>query len=124
MNVDKTQVMFLGRRSRRKEMEHALLVHQGTLTAEPKVKFLGVIVDKDLNWSEHVGSIRRKCLAGLRRIFLEEQGYYCTIRLVLPHLDYCSCVCNRCGVNLQMKLERIQNYAMRLITSVKPRTHS
>ena len=35
-------------------MEHALLVHQGvTLTAEPKVKFLGVIVDKDLNWSEH-----------------------------------------------------------------------
>ena len=73
MNVKKTQVMFLGRRSRRKEVEHALLIHQGvTLTPEPKVKFLGVIVDKDLNWNEHVTSIRKKCLAGLaqlRRIF-------------------------------------------------------
>ena len=44
----------------------AWLVHQGvTLTVEPKVKFLGVIVVKDLNWSEHVTSIRRKCLAGM-----------------------------------------------------------
>ena len=80
--------MFLGRRSRRKEVEHVLLVHQGvTLTAEPKVMFLGVIVDKDLNWSEHVTSIRRKCLASLaqlRRIFPEEQGYYCTIRWSFP----------------------------------------
>ena len=59
--------MFLGRR--RKEVEHAVLVHQGmTLTAEPKVKFLGVIVDKDLNWSEHVTSIRRKSLAGLAQL--------------------------------------------------------
>ena len=44
--------------------------------------------------------------------------------LVLLHLDYCSCVWGTCGVNLQMKLERIQNYAMRLITSAKPRTPS
>ena len=44
--------------------------------------------------------------------------------LVLPHLDYCSCVWHTCGVNLQMKLERIQNYAIRLVTSAKPRTSS
>ena len=85
--------MFLGRR--RKEVEHAVLVHQGmTLTAEPKVKFLGVIVDKDLNWSEHVASIRRKCLVSmvqLRQIFpwqsLEEQLRVLLYNvLVLPHL--------------------------------------
>ena len=39
INVKKIQVMFLGRRSRRKEVEHASLVYQGvTITAEPKVK--------------------------------------------------------------------------------------
>ena len=129
MNVKKTQVMFLGRRSRRKEVEHALLVHQGvTLTAEPKVKFLGVIVDKDLNWSEHVTSIKGKCLASmaqLRRIFPAVPRRTRVLlynTLVIPH--YCSCVWGTCGVNLKMKLERIQNYAMRLITSAKPRTPS
>ena len=50
-------------------MEHALLTHQGvTLTTESKVKFLGVIVDKDLNWSDHVTRIRRKCLASLSQL--------------------------------------------------------
>ena len=44
--------------------------------------------------------------------------------LVLPHFDYCSCVWGTGGVNLQMKLERIQNNAMRLITSAKHRKPS
>ena len=82
--------MFLGRRSRRKEVEHASLVYQGvTLTAEAKVKLLGVIVDKNLNWSEHVNSIRRKCLvsmAQLRQIF-QAVPRRTRVLLFLPHLD-------------------------------------
>ena len=112
--------MFLGRRGRRNEVEHASLTHQGvTLTTESKVKFLGVIVDKDLNWSDHVTRIRRKCLASLshlRRLFPAVPRRTRILLynvLVLPHLEYCSCIWDICGVNLQMKLERIQNYAMR-----------
>ena len=115
MNVRKTQAMFLGRRGRRNEVEHASLTHQGvTLTTEPKVKFLGVIVDKDLNWNDHVTKIRRKCLASLAQL---RQLFPAVPRrtrillynaLVLPHLDYCSCIWGTCGTNLQMKLERIQ----------------
>lgn len=97
MNIKKTQVMFLGRRNRRKEVEHALLVHQGvTLTAKPKVKFLGVIVDKDLNWSEHVASIRRKCLVSmvqLRQIFpwqsLEEQLRVLLYNVLIEEVNWC-----------------------------------
>ncbi len=29
--------------------------------------------------------------------------------LVLPYLDYCSCVWSACGASSQMRLERIQN---------------
>ena len=53
---------------------------------------------------------------------LEERGYYCTIRSSFP--IWIIAVWNTCGVNLQMKLERIQNYPMRLITSAKLRTPS
>ena len=131
MNIKKTQVMFLGRKGRKKEVKNASINHQGvTLMAEPHIKVLGVTVDRDLNWSEHVIGIRRKCLASLaqlRRVFpvLPRRTRIMIYNaLVLPHLDYCSCVWSACGTNLQVKLERIQNYAMRMITSAKPRTLS
>ena len=41
---------------------------------------------------------------------------------VLPNLDYCSVVWNSCGVVLSSKIERIQNYALRLIFHKPPRT--
>ncbi len=131
MNVKKTQVMFLGRKGRRKEVDQASIMHRGTpLFAEPSVKFLGVTVDNELNWKEHAIKIRRKCLASLaqlKRIFpvLPRRTRIMLYNsLVLPHLDYCSCVWNSCGATLQTKLERIQNYAMRLVTSAQPRTPS
>ena len=44
--------------------------------------------------------------------------------LVLPHLDYCCVVWQDCGKVLQQKLERIQNYGMRLICAQPPRIPS
>ena len=43
--------------------------------------------------------------------------------LVLPHMDYCSVVWQECSRQLRQKLERVQNYGMRLILSQQPRTH-
>ena len=98
--------------------------------AEHNIKFLGVTADRHLNWSEHVIRIRRKCLASLRqvrpvfRVLPRRTRIMIYNALVLSHLDYSSCVWSACGTNLQVKLERIQNYAMRMITSAKPRTPS
>jgi len=44
--------------------------------------------------------------------------------LVLPHMDYCSVVWQNCSRELRRKLERVQNYGIRLILSQPPRTHS
>ena len=44
--------------------------------------------------------------------------------LVLSHLDYCCVVWQECGKVLQQKLERIQNYGMRLVCVKPPRTPS
>ena len=108
-------------------MEHALLVHQGvTLTAEPKFKFLGVIVDKDLNWSEQVTSIRRKCLASLaqlRRIFPAVPGIIVQYAGPSP-LGLLQLCLGYMWSELANETREIHNYAMRLITSAKPRTPS
>ena len=44
--------------------------------------------------------------------------------LVQPHLDYCSVVWQECSLELKLRLDRIQNYGMRLILSQPPRTPS
>ena len=97
---------------------------------ESNLKFLGVTVDQELNWKEHVVGIRKRCLASLaqlKRIFPSlpiKTRIMLYNALVLPHLDYCSCIWNSCGVDGRNKIERVQNYAMRLIMSAEPRTPS
>jgi len=44
--------------------------------------------------------------------------------LVLPYLDYCSVVWQECSKEQVQRLERVQNYGMRIILSKPPRTNS
>jgi len=75
-------------------------------------------------------AVRRKCfrgLAELRRLrdalpAVTKKNIYNA--LVLPTLDYCCVVWQECGKLLQQRVERIQNYGMRLICSKPPRTPS
>ena len=45
-------------------------------------------------------------------------------RALLTQCDYCSDVWQECSQCLRQKLERVQNYGMRIILSRPPRTHS
>ena len=69
------------------------------------VKYLGVIVDKQLNWRKHIESVRRKCLSALAVLYrvkrtlppkLRKDGLYQSI--VLSHLDYCAIVWTKCSL--------------------------
>ena len=124
MNVKKTNVLFLSRKGRRHLVKKESLLLEGvSIPASTYVKFLGVIVDDELTWAEHVKFIRQKCfacLASLRRIFptLPVTSRKLLFNgMVLPHLDYCSTVWGRCSSFLKSKLDKIQNYALSLITS-------
>ena len=60
MNLRKTQFMCLSRKGREKEaMNLEILVDNQVLERYDDVKYLGVIVDKQLNWKKHIESVRR-----------------------------------------------------------------
>ena len=93
------------------------------------VKCLGVSIDDGLTWREHVDSLRKKCYCGLPKLrrlrdVLPPETKKVYNALVLPHLDYCSVVWQECTIELQQKVEQIQNYGMHLILSKTPRTAS
>ena len=89
-----------------------------------------MFLDDGLKWHEHVKELSRKCWAGLSRLKRFRKVLLTTLKkrlyssLVLPHLDYCCLVWQECSKELDNvnKLERIQNYQMRIILDQPPLT--
>ena len=86
------------------------------------VKYLGVILSKDLSWTRYINSI---CTDAKRRVGLLHRqfglaGVPCLTQLyktlILPFLDYCSCVWDSNYVLYTDKLESVQDFATKVIT--------
>ncbi len=92
--------------------------------------YLGVTIDKDLDWKAHTEQVRRKSLAALSSVKRSSSFLPCNTSkllfnsLVRPHLDYCSVVWHSCNSTISTKIEWIQNYGMRVILGNPPRTSS
>lgn len=123
--------MVLSRRGRRKEAGSVRMkVGEVELQQQSCVRYLGVEIDRDLTWKAHIEKVRHQCMG--KPAAIQRAGGYlpCNIRkvlyqsFVLPHLDYCSVVWNSCGVTLSKHIERVQNYALRLILRKPPLTSS
>jgi len=131
MNVAKTQALVLSRKRGRPQAKQIEISLNGeSINTQDSVKYLGVVVDQNLTLEQQVSKVRQKSLAGLA--FIRRAGAYlpsstrCLLynALVLPHLDYCSVVWHSCGKTIGDRLERVLNYAMRIILKKPPRTSS
>ena len=63
MNVTKTKLLLLARRSRVQELDKVKLsVNDVEVERHDDVKFLGMVIYSELNWEKRV---RKKCFGGL-----------------------------------------------------------
>ena len=115
LNEAKTQMLVLGKKEGAKELDNVNVELKGQkVTRCDKVKYLGVWIDENLSWRDHIEALRKKCYGGLAKISrLRDSLPAVTKRrvynaLILPHLDYCCVVWQECGKMLQHKLERIR----------------
>ena len=107
------------------------LEYKGTVLGKStSEKVLGLIIDKHINWNEHVKLIHKKVSAKLA-IFRKIKNhlpikyrklYYSAF--VLPHLDYCSTVWSTTSEHNALLLLRLQKRAARLILDKPLRTSS
>ena len=132
LNVSKTQMIVLSRRRRAAETKEInVTLRNEAIVRSTKMKYLGVWIDDELKWSELITVVRRRCLLGLSKLRRLRDVLPINIKksvynaLIMPHLDYnCRVLWQECSVKLQQKLQRVQNYLMRLILSQPPRTLS
>ena len=129
INVTKTQLMVLCSKKKQKQAELIRIrIGEEELSRKDSVRYLGVEIDRELNWKLQIDRVRQKYLARLASIrragrFLPWHTKKMLYQsLVLPHLDYCAVAWHACGTVLSDRIERIHNYAMHIILSQPPRT--
>ena len=127
INISKTKFMAIGT----KDCEGGVKLQGSKIPQCPEIKYLGVVIDQKLTWQSHVASLRKKSLAMISTISRVKSCLSVRVRqllyksLVLPQLDYCPTVWHtNCSNELSTKIERLQNYAMRIILDEPPRTPS
>ena len=126
VNTTKTKLMVLARKGCQDAADQLQLNIDGREIEKANYgKYLGVYVDRHLNWKQHIEEVRRKCLYNLIQLNklrstlppkLKELLYN---SLVLPNLDYCSVLWMDCCKKEEVKLDRIQKFGMRIILNCK-----
>ena len=132
LNAIKTEFMMLGTHQRLHQLDYApettpfkLAVNDYEIRRVRKDKYLGLIVDENLTWKEHIDYICGKIKRGvgvLKRIrhFIPKDSLLLLYQtLVEPYYCYCSVVWGNCGEVLKNKLQVQQNRAARIIEKVK-----
>ena len=108
--------------SRKKTFQNLhLVLHNSTIEQVPFMKYLGIHRSSDLTWSKHISEVYSKA----RRIieFLYRNFYLADSRclnrlyqtIVLPILDYCSCLWDPYQTTYIETLECVQEFAAKVV---------
>lgn len=122
VNVEKTKVMLIrGVRKKVNEENIKIKLRSKELEVVTEIKYLGIIIDKNLNFSKHVDYIGRKVgakLGVMRRISGDISAYMrCIVykTIIAPLFDYCGSIMVGISKTNVQHLQRLQNQAMRII---------
>ncbi|XP_057198034.1 uncharacterized protein LOC130559143 [Triplophysa rosa] len=128
LNLAKTELLVIPADPK---TQHDLSIQLGSSTIPPSrtARNLGVVIDDQLNFTDHVASTTRSCrfiLYNIRRIrpFLSEHATQVLIQaLVLSRLDYCNALLAGLPACTTRPLQMIQNAAVRVVFNEPKRAH-
>ena len=129
LNINKTQFMVFSRRKITPPQIDIKIDNQSVMETDLS-KFLGVYIDKKLNWKTHISYIAGKIARGIG-ILIKARKYFtheCLITLyysfVFPYLIYCNNIWGSTYKSNLSILQVLQNKAVRIITGSNPRRNT
>ena len=128
LNASKTKCMLI-HSSRRTVPPLEILLGHTQIEQVRSFKFLGCIINEHLTWNDHIAHVSSKVHRNinlLRRLswFLPKNALTTFYKAyILPSFDYCDVVWHSCSQECSNRLERLQNYAGRVILK-EPRSTS
>ena len=130
LNSDKTEVLLLGPKSVRNKLS-ALPLNLNSFLVTPgtSVKSLGVTIDPDLAFDEHINNITRiaflhlRNIAKLRNALSLQDAEKLVHAFITSRLDYCNALLSGCSCKSLNKLQLVQNAAARVLTRTRKFDH-
>ena len=130
-NPKKYQVLAMTPRNIDKEEKdkETLEIENQKLKPAANLRILGVNIDDQLSFSEHISDICKKAsrkigvLARLRNLIPCKTKLQLYLTAILPHLTYCQIVWHFCKQSERRKLERLQERALRAIYNCRTDTY-
>ena len=130
LNASKTKFMLFGTPQNIKKFQNISLIYDGDdIEKVDHFKYLGIIFDSHMTWSQHVdliaSNVSKRC-GVIRRVKYYLPNHILKMlaeSLVMPHFDYCSHVWSNCSNTLSSRLQVLLNNLARIILSADIRTH-
>ena len=123
LNIKKTHyILFANRKVDMLRMSLVLKIDGIILDCVDQTKFLGVFIDKKLNWNAHVNYISPKISRGLgvigrlRKILPKKILLMLYYTLIYPYLSYCCIIWGQASNNVLNRLIVLQKRVIRCIT--------
>ena len=124
LNDGKTEVILLGTRPRLQHLAGVdlnLSVGSDIIRPSTVVRDLGVFVDAELTFREHVRRVtsscffQQRCLRHIRKHVRRQVMKQLVLAFVISRLDYCNSILAGLPKGLISQLQRVQNSAARLV---------
>ena len=124
LNTLKTKVMLITTKQKRNGLNKdgiELQYNDDPLQSIANDKILGVFVDNNLSWSEHVKHISKKIasnvwlLSKIKMFLSQEHRIQFYKSYIQPHIDFCNIVWGNTTETNKMKIFRMQKRAVRVI---------
>ena len=130
ISADKTKILIIGvPQLLRRVPSVAISILGKEITPVPVARDLGVFIDQYLTYDEHLTQTAAKCLCKLVQInrykhLLDKQTLLLLINaFVFSKLFYCSTVWSNTSKSNVRKLQRVQNFAARIILGYRKFDH-
>ena len=116
LNPTKTEFMIMGR-SVKMEVEVEDMGRTEKIVSRDHLKVLGVKIDENLTWINHINQVRSRTSLAIRNIARTsstlslDSRRLLTEALVTPHYNYCDIIYDGCSKQAKNSLQRNQHYA-------------
>ena len=124
INVTKTEYMLIAFKHRITNLIQPLSIQleNDQVKRVTASKTLGMYIDEDLSWDEHVDYVARKiwsAIGGLKQVrpFVKQETLFTIYKsLILPHFDYSDVLWDMLNKGLAQRLQKLPNRSARVIT--------
>ena len=129
LNTDKTKYIIFSIKTQVKDMPD-VTIGANVVERVKSIKFLEVIIDENVSWTEHIYYIKNKISKGIgilckaRKVLKPSTLLIMYYSFIYPYLNYCIELCGSSSSKLFNSVFKLQKRVIRIVSASNYRAHT